>query len=97
MDDFGSGYSSLNMLKDAPFDIVKIDREFFSESVTSEVSMWILQKIIEMVNGLGMEIICEGVETGEQSALLRSIGCRLVQGYFYSKPIPAEEYFNRYC
>lgn len=97
MDDFGSGYSSLNMLKDAPFDIIKIDREFFSESVTSEISMWILQKIVEMVNGLGMELICEGVENGEQSALLRSIGCRMVQGYFYSKPIPAEEYIDRYC
>ena len=97
MDDFGSGYSSLNMLKNVKFDIIKIDREFFSESVTSEESMWILQKIIEMVNGLGMEIICEGVETGEQSALLRSIGCRMVQGYFYSKPVPAEEYIERFC
>lgn len=96
MDDFGSGYSSLNMLKDAPFDIIKIDKEFFSESVTSDVSMWILQKMIEMINGLGMEVICEGVETGEQALLLRSIGCRLVQGYFYAKPMPVEEYDERY-
>ena len=56
--------------------------------------MWILQKIIEMVNGLGMEIICEGVETGEQSALLRSIGCRLVQGYFYSKPLYEKDFIQ---
>lgn len=97
MDDFGSGYSSLNMLKDAPFDIIKIDKEFFSESVTSDVSLWILQKMIEMINGLGMEVICEGVETGEQALLLRSIGCRMVQGYFYAKPMPFEEYGERYC
>ena len=97
MDDFGSGYSSLNMLKDAPFDIIKIDREFFSESVTSDISMWILQKIIEMVSGLGMEVICEGVETGEQSALLKALGCRMVQGYFYSRPVPHAEYVDRFC
>mgnify|MGYP003289876155 CR=1 FL=1 len=97
MDDFGSGYSSLNMLRNAPFDIIKIDREFFSESVTTPASMWILQKIIEMSNGLGMEIICEGVETGEQAILLKNLGCRLVQGYFYSRPIPAENYIKQYC
>ncbi len=97
MDDFGSGYSSLNMLKDAPFDIIKIDKEFFSESVTSDVSLWILQKMIEMINGLGMEVICEGVETGEQALLLRSIGCRMVQGFFYAKPMPYDEYDSRYC
>lgn len=97
MDDFGSGYSSLNMLKDAPFDIIKIDKEFLSESVKNEESLWILQKMIEMINGLGMEVICEGVETGEQALLLRSIGCRMVQGFFYAKPMPIEEYGERYC
>lgn len=97
MDDFGSGYSSLNMLKDAPFDILKIDREFFSESVTSEASLCILQKIVEMADGLGMKVICEGVETGEQVVLLQSIGCRYVQGYYYSKPIPAEDFYQTYC
>lgn len=97
MDDFGSGYSSLNMLKDAPFDIIKIDKEFLSESVKNEESLWILQKMIEMINGLGMEVICEGVETGEQALLLRSIGCRMVQGFFYAKPMPMEEYGERYC
>lgn len=97
MDDFGSGYSSLNMLKDIPFDIIKIDRDFFSESVTSATSQWILQKIIEMSAGLGMEVICEGVETREQINLLQTIGCRRVQGYFYSKPIPAGEFVTKYC
>lgn len=97
MDDFGSGYSSLNMLKDIPFDIIKIDREFFSESVTSQHSQWILEKIIEMTSGLGMEVICEGVETKSQVLLLKTIGCRMVQGFFYSKPIPEEEFYEKYC
>ncbi|MCR5654192.1 MAG: GGDEF domain-containing phosphodiesterase [Lachnospiraceae bacterium] len=97
MDDFGSGYSSLNMLKDFPFDVLKIDKEFFSESTTSESSIVILTKIIEMARGLNIRVICEGVETEEQIELLRRIGCHYVQGYFYSKPIPNEEFVERYC
>ena len=97
MDDFGSGYSSLNVLKDMPFDILKIDREFFSESITSQSSTLILQKIIEMAEGLGLEVICEGVETEQQVVLLRKIGCRRVQGYYYAKPVPMEEYIRQYC
>lgn len=97
MDDFGSGYSSLNVLKDMPFDILKIDRAFFSESITSESSTLILQKIIEMADGLGLEVICEGVETQQQVELLRKMGCRRVQGYFYARPIPMEDYIRQYC
>lgn len=97
MDDFGSGYSSLNTLKDMPFDVLKIDREFFSEAVTSDSSTLILHKIIEMADGLGMEVICEGVENEQQVELLRSIGCRRVQGYYYAKPVPAENYIQSYC
>lgn len=96
MDDFGSGYSSLNLLKDIPLDYLKIDREFFSEAITSETSTLILQKIIEMAEGLGMEVVCEGVETEEQIIILKKIGCRLVQGYYYSKPIPLEEFMDKY-
>jgi EAL domain-containing protein (putative c-di-GMP-specific phosphodiesterase class I)/GGDEF domain-containing protein len=97
MDDFGSGYSSLNMLKDFPFDVLKIDKEFFSEATTSEASVWILKKIIEMAEGLGIRVICEGVETKEQVEMLQKIGCRYVQGYYYSKPIPAERFVELYC
>ena len=96
MDDFGSGYSSLNILKDIPFNILKIDRVFFSESITSESSTWILQKIIEMAEGLGIHVVCEGVETLEQVELLRRIGCRYVQGYYYSRPIPYIEFIQKY-
>lgn len=97
MDDFGSGYSSLNMLKDFPFDVLKIDKEFFSESITSDTSVWILRMIFEMAAGLNMRVICEGVETKEQVEMLRKIGCHYVQGYYYSKPIPAEEFVKSFC
>lgn len=97
MDDFGSGYSSLNMLKDIPFDVIKIDRGFFSEVITSEASILILRKIIEMAQGLGIRVLCEGVETAEQVEILRQLGCSYVQGYFYSKPIKSEEFIEKYC
>lgn len=97
MDDFGSGFSSLNMLKDVSFDTIKIDREFFAESVTSERSRWILQKIVELSNGIGMEVLCEGVETEEQVSILKAIGCRMVQGFYFSKPLSEEEFIAHYC
>lgn len=96
MDDFGSGYSSLNLLKDVPFDVLKIDREFFSESVTSKSSTWILQKIIEMAEGLNIRVLCEGVETKEQVELLGKLGCKYVQGYYYSKPLSMGEFLEKY-
>lgn len=96
MDDFGSGYSSLNLLKDLPVDILKIDREFFSESIASKSSTWILKKIVEMAEGLGIHVLCEGVETLEQVMLLRDLGCQYVQGYYYSKPIPIKDFMAKY-
>lgn len=97
MDDFGSGYSSLNILRDIPFDILKIDREFVSESVASKSSIIIMQKIIEMAQGMNLRVICEGVETKEQVDTLRELGCTVVQGYYYDKPIPLQEFLDKYC
>lgn len=97
MDDFGSGYSSLNILRDIPFDILKIDREFVSESVASKSSIVIMQKIIEMAKGLNIKVICEGVETKEQIDTLRELGCSWVQGYYYDKPMPMDEFLEKYC
>ncbi len=96
MDDFGSGYSSLNVLKDVPFDVIKIDREFFADTAENEEAGVILRKIVDMVNELGKQVVCEGVEYEEQVALLREMGCSCVQGYFYSKPVPAPEFIERY-
>ena len=97
MDDFGSGYSSLNMLKDVKFDVLKIDRGFFSEVITSQASVLILRKIIEMSEGLGIRVLCEGVETAEQVDMLKNLGCCYVQGYYYSKPIHCDEFAEKYC
>jgi len=96
IDDFGSGYSSFNILKDVPFDVLKIDREFLTDSVHTEKGKWILQEIVEMAHGLGMSVICEGVETQEQIDLLVSIHCHLAQGFFYSRPIPMDEFIEKY-
>ena len=97
MDDFGSGYSSLNILKDIPFDILKIDKDFFDEASISNASTVILKKILEMAKELNIDVICEGVETQEQVDMLRDFGCHAVQGYFYGKPIACEEFYETYC
>ena len=97
MDDFGSGYSSLNVLKDIPFDILKIDKDFFSETDTSKDTMMIMHRIIQMAGDLGIKVVCEGVETEAQIQMLKKIGCSMVQGYFYSKPIPFDEFMDKFC
>ena len=96
MDDFGSGYSSLNLLKDIPFDILKIDKDFFSEAETSRDTVIIMKHIVGMAEELGIKVVCEGVETEKQIKMLKEIGCKMVQGYYYSKPIPFDEFMDRY-
>lgn len=87
MDDFGSGYSSLNMLKNSPVDVIKIDREFLNESTSSENGRVIIRNTISMLRQLKMQIVAEGVETGEQADFLFASGCSVAQGYYYSKPV----------
>ena len=96
IDDFGSGFSSLNLLRDMPFDVLKIDKGFLNETNASETGKFILKKIIEMADGLGVRVICEGVETVEQAEMLMEIGCNYAQGYLYSKPIPLGEFIEKY-
>lgn len=93
MDDFGSGYSSLNILKDIHFDLVKLDMLFLQnkDQETNRGGI-ILSSVVRMLNWLGMPMIAEGVETVGQADYLRSIGCDYIQGYLYSKPLPEEEY-----
>lgn len=92
MDDFGSGYSSLNMLKDVPVDVLKIDLNFMSKTNNSEKALIILSSIVRMAKWLGINSIVEGVETEEQIEYLKGIGCTTVQGYYYAKPMPEDEY-----
>ncbi|MGN0953982.1 EAL domain-containing protein [Dialister sp.] len=90
MDDFGSGYSSLNTLKDYCFDEIKIDMAFLSNF--TEKSRDIIKAIVRMAKEIGMHTLVEGVETEEQMQFVRSIGCELIQGYYYGKPMPFSEF-----
>ena len=96
MDDFGSGYSSLNMLKDIDVDVLKIDMQFLSGGESPGKGKIILESVIQMANNLGMPVIMEGVETQEQTRFLYKIGCNYVQGYYYARPMPQEEYEKKY-
>ncbi len=95
MDDFGSGYSSLNMLKDVPVDILKIDMRFLGGFETSSRAGNILTSVVRMAKWLGIPVIAEGVETKAQVDYLRSIGCDRIQGYYYSPPLPIDQYEAR--
>lgn len=92
MDDFGSGYSSLNMLRNAPVDTLKIDRFFLDEIMSTDRGKIIVEASVRMAKQLGLTVIAEGVETQEQLDFLSSIDCDIVQGYYYSRPIPLNEF-----
>ncbi|MBR6159396.1 MAG: EAL domain-containing protein [Lachnospiraceae bacterium] len=92
MDDFGSGYSSLNMLRNAPVDTLKIDRFFLDEIMSTDRGKIIVEASVRMAKQLGLQVIAEGVETQEQLDFLSTIGCDIVQGFYYSRPIPPEEF-----
>ncbi len=94
MDDFGSGYSSLNVLKDVDFDVIKIDLRFFTKE--SEKSLKIIESVINLAKSLNIPSIAEGVETQKYIDLLKKFGCHYAQGYFYSKPIDVEEFNQKY-
>ena len=96
MDDFGSGYSSLNMLKEISLDVIKIDRMFLENSENAERSRYILESIIKLSKRLNMEIIVEGVETKEQVDMLTELGCDIFQGYYFDKPISVKEFEEKY-
>ena len=96
MDDFGSGYSSLNMLKDMCVDTLKVDMEFLRKTENSERARTILKMIISLSKQLGMEVITEGVETKEHVDLLTETGTDIFQGYYFSKPMPVDEFEKRY-
>ena len=96
MDDFGSGLSSLNALRVLPFDILKLDKNFFRTESTTLKERIVVSNIVNMARELKMEIISEGVETEDQATFLKSIGCEFAQGYLFAKPMPANEYIEKY-
>ncbi|MBQ8111124.1 MAG: EAL domain-containing protein [Clostridia bacterium] len=94
MDDFGSGYSSLNMLKDMPVDVVKIDMAFLRKTEDDARARTILSSIMQMTNSLKLSSISEGVETAEQFMNLRDMGCGMFQGYYFAKPMAVEDFMG---
>lgn len=95
MDDFGSGYSSLHMLKDVPVDRIKLDLHFLTDTGDREKGRTIISSMIQMMSALGMDIIAEGVETAEQAAFLHEKGCSEMQGYYFYKPMPVDEFESK--
>jgi len=91
LDDFGTGYSSLSYLKRLPLDAIKLDRAFVQGLDESTVDQQIVGAVVQMARALGMTVVAEGVETEGQRARLRELGCHVLQGYYFARPMPAEE------
>ena len=92
MDDFGSGYSSLNLLSRLPIDVIKLDRVFLKDDTLQESDKIVISCVVDMARRLRITSLCEGVETVEQSDYLKEIGCQIQQGYYFSRPVPQEEF-----
>lgn len=93
---FGTGYSAFNVLKDIEIDILKIDKLFFDNIETNRRAKIIVQSIIEMCKKLKIKTVAEGIENEAQVRFLREIECDLIQGYYFSKPLPINEFEEKY-
>ena len=96
MDDFGSGYSSLDVLQSMPVDLIKFDMRFMQQFNHGDKSKIILTELMKMAVGLGIDTVCEGVERADQAEFLRDNGCSKLQGYYYARPMPLEQILERY-
>ena len=96
MDDFGSGYSSLDVLQNIPFDLIKFDMHFMQQFDSGDEAKIILTELMKMANGLGIDTICEGVEREDQVQFLREIGCSKIQGYYYERPVSFEDLMKKF-
>ncbi len=94
MDDFGTGVSSLNRLKDISVDVLKIDKEFLSNTLNSKRGNIIIESVINMSKKLGLVTVAEGVETQEQAEILMNFGCDIAQGYYYAKPLEVDDFLE---
>ncbi|MBO7698449.1 MAG: EAL domain-containing protein, partial [Erysipelotrichaceae bacterium] len=96
MDDFGSGYSSLNMLSSMPIDVLKMDREFIRNIDHDKKGQQLVGLILDIARSLKVPVIAEGVERETQLQLLKKLGCNVVQGFYFSRPLPATEFEKRF-
>ena len=90
MDDFGTGYASLATLRAYPIDVLKIDRTFITDMISSEYDLRLVRAIVALADNLGLKVTAEGVEHEEQARVLHSLGCPSAQGFLYSAAAPAE-------
>ena len=95
IDDFGTGHASLAYLKDLPVDAIKIDRIFIRNLSSDQADWGIVQAAVALARNLGLDVVAEGVEDRTALALLREMGCTIVQGYLLSRPLPASELVPR--
>ncbi|MEG2556933.1 MAG: EAL domain-containing protein [Raoultibacter sp.] len=95
MDDFGSGYSSLGLLKDLPVDVIKIDRSFFVSRQSESRTKTVIGMVLKMADELSIKTVAEGVEDKNQIDLLRAFGCNMVQGFYYARPMPSDEFTRK--
>lgn len=92
LDDFGSGYSSLNMLNQMELDLIKLDMKFIQSEMAKAADQGILRFVVELAHWKKLKVVAEGIETYEQLARIKEIGCEYAQGYLFAKPMPAEEF-----
>ncbi len=92
VDDFGTGYSTLNYLQKLPVDIIKIDQQFIRDIPNSSEDMTLVKAVIALAHSMGLDVVAEGVETEEQADFLRKHSCEELQGYFFSRPLPADQF-----
>lgn len=96
IDDFGTGYSSLKLLREVEPDTVKIDRYFVKDSVKSQKSYRLLNKIVELIHEVEMNVIAEGVETEKEFTSVKEMGCKVFQGFYFDKPLPSDVFIRKY-
>ena len=95
IDDFGTGYSSLNSLKDLPIDVLKLDMDFFRDEGTKQRGEIVVKETIRLAKALNMKTVAEGIEKKEQVEFLAEQGCDMIQGFYFAKPMPIEEFNQR--
>lgn len=96
MDDFGRGYSSLNMLQDMNLDAIKIDMEFLRRNEDPERSRMILEMVLNLAAELGISVVTEGVEQKDQLRYMQELGCTLFQGFYFAKPMPVSQFEKKF-
>ena len=96
LDDFGTGYSSLNHIREMPLDVIKIDRCFIEHLGEDDFSNAFVRMVSELANAINVRVCVEGVETKRQRDIVKKMGIRMIQGFFYGKPMKIEEFENKY-